>query len=1208
MCVTPATRGEHDGAQKRELYMINDLSDFPAIKKLAEALWRQDAKRHGAAIMIGAGFSRCSSKHADGAKKLPLWNDFAKRLASELDGKNKDLAFSDPLRLAEEYRAYFGQAALNDLIKSEIHDEAWQAGSLHSDLLRLPWSEVMTTNWDTLLERAALNIHAPIYGVVSKQSDLSCVRSPRIVKLHGSIGVTEQFIFAQEDYRKYPQEFAAFVNFARQVFIENELCLLGFSGDDPNFLQWTGWVRDHLANHTRRIYLVGALNLSAANRKFLESVNIAPIDLWDAVKDIDDHDLRHQQAIEMFLKALLDQKPKSRHKWEPTSLVRQQLTSEDHMRKFKDHAYAASLLEGQIETLRRDRETYPGWLVCPPELRWRIQSQINDPYPNASNIACLEPDSRAQLLYEIAWQHVITFEPVASWLATELASIANPTIPCAIAKRQQLEVALLLLITARRNDNLSEFAKWAALLEEHALHLPDCSAEIAYQQALMARDHFDYPGVESVVEKVIGEDPVWRLKQASLLAELGRFDEGERLVSVAYKDLLDRSRHDPNSIRIHSRLAWTHWLFRLVDFSRNYGVQEELLSTYKALRCDPWDQITHIREKASKHQEEYFKSQESIEPLFEQGHYQDHSNDTRFNGEMPPFIFLECLSENVGLPLRWNHMGLLSGVAQQLAVSEGLGNGLRSYILAIRAANSDSSPAIKQIFSRIALATAPRDVVDTLNDRLVPAITYWRKQALVGTEQQKRHAIDAIRVLMEVLARLAIRLSPKESKKVFQLAMEIGRDSALRHIWLFEVIGHLMQYSLKSIPDAQQFDLLFEALSFPLPCEIGINNSHEVERWPNPVIEAPCKRESDPRLDRRILELIEFVVPGSSSCASVLLRLLPLVKNGTLTEKELNRLAIRLWGKNPDYKILPNTGLLLHVLLTLPAIDRHKANALMSRLLFDAEDALFFTSNHLSGLIGAATSKPNPLLPGSTQAAKCFDRLVSWRPSTEDDDPLGMRSWKRKALIEDIGEALSHCITPSLAADDITVQRFEKVLTFYTDVGVLPVIKALPYFAGLSGDIAAIVETAIRKGVQGRSADEVGWSAHALYKWKELAADRKVLLPPPDNLLSKMIYLIESGRTVGLPTLLWHAGEMIKKDWLLSADVDALADCIPDLFDAADYSGIRPSSREAVTASLIRETCVKLAGDVMKVAPREKLKAMLEAAKDDALPEVRFAG
>lgn len=1186
--------------------MIKALSDFPSIKKLADALWHQDTKRYGAAILLGAGFSRCSSKHADGIQKLPLWKELAKRLACELDERDENLVFSDPLRLAEEYRAYFGQTALNDLIKSEIHDEAWEPGPLHFDLLRLPWSEVLTTNWDTLLERAAVTIHAPIYGVVSKQSDLACVRSPRIVKLHGSIGVTEQFVFAQEDYRRYPQEFAAFVNFVRQVFIENELCLLGFSGDDPNFLQWAGWVRDHLANHARRIYLVGALNLSAANRKFLESINIAPIDLWDAVKDIDDPDLRHQNAMEMFLKALLDQAPKPCHEWKPTSLANPHMTNEEHTRQFKDHAYAASLLERQTETLRRNRESYPGWLVCPPEVRWQIQSQISCPHPTPNNIACLKPNDRAKLLYEIAWQHIITFDPVAPWLVTELASFADPTIPCSITKRQQLEIALLLLKTARRNDNQSEFVKWVAVLEKHALYLPDCFAEIAYQQALMARDHFDYLGVESAVEKVVGEDPVWKLKQASLFAELGRFDEGKQLISEAYKNLLGRSRHDPNSIRIHSRLAWAHWLFFLVDFPRNYGTKEEQRDTHKALRCDPWDQITHIREKASKQQEEYFKSLKNIEPLFEQGYYRDHSSQVRIVRERDSFFLLDGLTDTVGLPLRWEWTVLLCDAAEQLVVSESSDIGLHRCTLAIRAANSDDSEAIKQIFSRITLANTPQEVVATLANRLIPAIAYWRKQALIGTAQQKFKAIDAIRVLIEALARLTIRLSPEESKNVFRLAMEIGRDSALKHFWLFEVIDHLAQYSLKSIPDVQQSDLLFDALSFPLPCEIGIDAARDVERWPNPVIDSQCKRENDPRLDRRIQELIEAAVPGSSSCASVLLRLVPLAKNNMLTREELNRLAIRLWGENPGYKVLPHTGLLPHALLVLPAVDRNEANALMSRILFNAEDASFFTTEHLSGVIGAATVKPDPLLPSSEQATECFDRLVSWRPSTEEDDPLGMRSRKRKALVECIGEVLSYSITPSLVPDDITTPRFEKLLAFHKDVGALPVIIALPYFAGLSDDIVTLVETAIRKGMQGRTGREVGWSAHALHKWKELAAIGKVP-PPPDSLLLKMIYLIESGRTVGLHSLLRYAGEMLRKNWLSSAHVGALADSIPELFDDADYSGIMPNSEEAVTASLIREMCVRLARELMKVAPREKMKAMLEAAKDDALPEVRFA-
>jgi hypothetical protein len=83
---------------------------------------------------------------------------------------------------------------------------------------------------------------------------------------------------------------------------------------------------------------------------------------------------------------------------------------------------------------------------------------------------------------------------------------------------------------------------------------------------------------------------------------------------------------------------------------------------------------------------------------------------------------------------------------------------------------------------------------------------------------------------------------------------------------------------------------------------------------------------------------------------------------------------------------------------------------------------------------------------------------------------------------------------------------------------------------------------------------------------------------------------------------------MLKKNWLSPADVLVLADCVSDLFDAADYSGIRPSSEEAVTTYLIRETCEKLAGDIINIKCCEKLKAMIETSKDDALPEVRFAG
>ncbi|MGA8864081.1 MAG: SIR2 family protein [Gallionella sp.] len=744
---------------------ISDLSDYPAIKKLASALHQFNVNQHGAAIMIGAGFSRSAARHVGGERKMPLWYEFSERLVKELNPNGKIASFSDPLRVAEEYRAYFGQAALNDRIRSEIDNDAWKTGELYQSLLELQWTEVMTTNWDSLLERAAQDIHSPYYTPVTKSSDFTWAPSPRIVKLHGTIGMTDTFISAQEDYRTYPEKFAPFVNFARQVFIENELCLLGFSGDDPNFLHWTGWVRDHLAGHARKIYLVGALNLTAARRKHLESINIAPIDLWDAVKQHkDDRDLMHQAATELFLQVMKDE-GKSKvepHKWTPSDLHSPQVTQNDLTRQVKEPEYAGALLKGQLETLQENRESYPGWLVCPPALRWKVQNQLCAPYPNPQNVAALAPNDRAQLLYEIAWRHSITFEYIAPWLAEALFQVANTDEPGSLSKRQQMEIALVLLKNSRWLDVNDEAGKQAiqehikalvAMLENHAQNLTDCAAELAYHQALVARDNLDYVGMGALVEKIVGEDPVWKLRHAALLMELGRFDEGAQLIAQAYGELRENHRRDRYSIHILSRLVWAHWLLEMAHRSKFDQIFEELPafaeSNYRKWKCDPWTWIENIQKKASKLQEDHIKNQNPIEPLFDQGYYRDNSNQRSFSNETSEFFLLDGLTRSVGIPLRsgdaFMKVNLLVDTAEKLVLSGGVGVELWDYTLAIRAASSEDSPSIKGVFTRIGVACASQTVVDTLVTRILPAIGYWREKRSNGTSEQQGHDFKANR-------------------------------------------------------------------------------------------------------------------------------------------------------------------------------------------------------------------------------------------------------------------------------------------------------------------------------------------------------------------------------------------------------------------------------------------------------------------------------
>ena len=71
-----------------------------------------------------------------------------------------------------------------------------------------------------------------------------------------------RLICTEEDYRTYPKKFAPFVNTVQQAMMETVFCLSRvFTGDDPNFLQWSGWVRDNLGVLLApKIYLAGWLD------------------------------------------------------------------------------------------------------------------------------------------------------------------------------------------------------------------------------------------------------------------------------------------------------------------------------------------------------------------------------------------------------------------------------------------------------------------------------------------------------------------------------------------------------------------------------------------------------------------------------------------------------------------------------------------------------------------------------------------------------------------------------------------------------------------------------------------------------------------------------------------------------------------------------------------------------------------------------------
>lgn len=303
--------------------------DVIHVRQIAKALWQ--GKPHGrAAIMVGAGLSlNAVPRRPSRTGRFPTWPQLARRFVADLypassssqaereAAEGRASSTSGAMRLAEEYEAAHGRAMLDTLMMSTIPDSDFEPGPLHRLLLSLPWSDVFTTNYDTLLERAARSLPHRRYDVVTSPAEIPNAVRPRIVKLHGTLPSIRPFVITEEDFRTYPRRAAAFVNMAQQAFVEDTFCLVGFSGDDPNFLNWSGWARDTLGSGTRQIYLCGLLELTPAQRKMLERRHVVPVDLSPLfpAERWTDRAERHALALEWFLLALEGERPPDFFAW-----------------------------------------------------------------------------------------------------------------------------------------------------------------------------------------------------------------------------------------------------------------------------------------------------------------------------------------------------------------------------------------------------------------------------------------------------------------------------------------------------------------------------------------------------------------------------------------------------------------------------------------------------------------------------------------------------------------------------------------------------------------------------------------------------------------------------------------------------------------------------------------------------------------------------
>jgi len=244
-------------------------------------------------------------------------------------------------------------------------------------------------------------------------------------------------------------------------------------------------------------------------------------------------------------------------------------------------------------------------------------------------------------------------------------------------------------------------------------------------------------------------------------------------------------------------------------------------------------------------------------------------------------------------------------------------------------------------------------------------------------------------------------------------------------------------------------------------------------------------------------------------------------------------------------------------------------------------------------------------LPSPEQALVYFGSLVAWRAKVENKDLFGIIDQEERELGNAIGKALAYAVVPALPVEALEQENFHKLLAFHMKVDAPDVIIALSRFAANNHAFVGQVEKLIRQGLQGQVLDKVASAAFALLKWRGMQASSAT-----ERLTSRLVYLLGANISEGLPALLWTVGQMHVKGYLSDSDVESLKESIPVIFDSADYKSISPFSREAVSVSLVRAECVKLARSILdkNQSGDGELLRVLDEATHDPLPEVRFAG
>jgi hypothetical protein len=806
----------------------------PYLNEIAERLWAERA-----AVMVGAGFSK------NAGNGFPDWNQLGDLFYQKAHGVKPDPAkqkYLNVLRLAEEVQAAIGRPALENLLRSNIPDLNIEPSGLHVELLELPWVDVFTTNYDTLLERASAKVVTRRYEPVVNKEDIPYAIKPRIVKLHGSFPSERPFIITEEDYRRYPHDYAPFVNTVQQALLENTFCLIGFSGDDPNFLQWIGWIRDNLGkDKTQKIYLVGVFDLSSARLQLLAQRGIIVVDL-SCCDGIDKHD--HKKALSRFFDYIRSKKPDALD-WPYNPKTMHPAHDADRIEE----------VQKITEEWRRQRQAYPGWLILPHGNRenlWVFTDTWVNYLPDTEKSP---PGLDIQYAFELIWRLERCLLPVFNNIAEFCEKLlekywpfqnGNPPANCQIHPGEEkfqelpwndlrqawLAIAVAMLRFYREEGYLDKWKEAEIRLKTLSGHLSAEQREfLNYEGFLFSLFTLDLPNAKQRLENWRPNEaqPYWMGKRAAALAEIGLLSEAETISREALENVRKKLNQKVGtadltlvSLESNAMLLGKYIQDAAALGKGEWGTLQDKRAQFndrwnelKGFKCDPWNEIKLFELTLKNPPVERKIVTEKREFDIGRVTRSRHFSSTDQEG-LSAYAFLR-FCEEVGLPYRVGSYTMATKTA--LASLQRISRYSSFWAIATLARLGDAK-AVDSLFSREAVYRFTAHEADQLIHGYLDALNKCRDDIHAGDAfRNDSYGVRLAQLLPEVMSRLCCKCSGETKRRVLEFVTGIYASPDKTN---YRNVKNLTNRLISSMSEVEQYSLVPDLLKIPFPENLNL--------------------------------------------------------------------------------------------------------------------------------------------------------------------------------------------------------------------------------------------------------------------------------------------------------------------------------------------------------------------------------------------------